>query len=45
MPYDKERVVVTGIGIIAANCDNCKEFLSALMEGKSGIRQSTMFKK
>lgn len=45
MPNYMERAVVTGIGIVTANSGNRKDFLTALIEGKSGIGISDMFKK
>ncbi len=33
-----ERVVVTGLGVIAPNANNTRDFSRALREGKSGVR-------
>ena len=38
-----KRVVVTGIGILAANAIGKNEFWAALKEGKSGIKPVTLF--
>lgn len=35
---DKKRVVITGMGVVAANGNGCDEFTKALREGRSGIR-------
>lgn len=39
----KQRVVITGMGIVCANAGNSKEFAKALFEGKSGIRTCHAF--
>lgn len=40
---DDKRVVVTGIGILAANAIGKNEFWAALKEGRSGIKPVTLF--
>lgn len=37
------RVVVTGIGVVTANAANTAEYATALRDGKSGIRDLTLF--
>jgi 3-oxoacyl-(acyl-carrier-protein) synthase len=37
------RVVVTGIGVLAANASSAPEFQEALREGRSGIGELTLF--
>lgn len=37
------RVVVTGVGVVAPNGGNCKEFWQACCAGKSGISRITAF--
>lgn len=39
---DKRRVVVTGVGVLAANGVGKDDFWSSLIEGKSGIRRATL---
>lgn len=34
----RRRVVITGLGVVAANARNRQEFVQALQEGRSGIR-------
>lgn len=38
MSIDKERVVITGLGVISPNANGTKDFTAALRAGKSGIR-------
>lgn len=40
---DKERVVITGIGIITSNGNDTDEFLKNSLEGKSGIVPCSLF--
>ena len=38
-----KRVVITGLGVIAPNGNNLKEYWDALLKGKSGIARLTYF--
>jgi len=38
LPVSPERVVVTGLGVVASNAHGTEAFAQALREGKSGIR-------
>ena len=40
---DKERIVITGIGMISSNGNNANEFLNNSIDGKSGIVPCTLF--
>lgn len=40
---DKERIVITGMGLMAGNGNNVKEFYQNSLEGKCGIVPSTLF--
>lgn len=40
----KNRVVITGLGVVAANAHGVKDFESALREGRSGIRAQEKLK-
>jgi 3-oxoacyl-[acyl-carrier-protein] synthase II len=36
---DEERVVITGVGLTAPNGDSLRDFRTALLEGRSGVRK------
>ena len=38
MTMDKNRVVVTGLGVVSPVGNNCTTFWDNLVEGRSGIR-------
>ncbi|GAH08334.1 unnamed protein product [marine sediment metagenome] len=40
---ERNRVVVTGMGLLAANGKSVDEFWQSLLEGRSGIRAITLF--
>mgnify|MGYP000098725201 CR=1 FL=1 len=39
----KNRVVITGLGVVCSNASNLEEFKSALFQGKSGVRHIQEF--
>lgn len=39
----KKRIVVTGMGVITSNADNIEQYCEALINGRSGIKEITLF--
>ena len=40
---NREKIVITGLGVLAPNGNNVNEYWSSLVEGKSGISPITYF--